>query len=323
MAKKEEPVNSHWRTWLQLSVRRLIAYCVWSGVTIAILAGAVYGLWSHVRPHVITGPHYRVDPEQIVLTPSPPSWIRGDLRTEVIRTATLDTEQAWSILDGDLAERLYKAFSLHPWVAKVDRVIKVNSSGVRIELTYRRPVCMVEVPGGLYAVDSEAYLLPSSDFSPDDVKPYPRLAGIHTLTEGPVGTQWQDVHVQGAARIATVLLDHWTSLGLLRIAPSPIDSRLVKGREEYDLFTKQGTCIRWGSAEDTRLSGEPTLAQRVQRLRDFAKRSGSLDATDGPRVLDVRQGPEVIVLAESVVQPAEESKVIVPVSRGPQRIVDR
>lgn len=311
MAKKEEP-SSHLQTWLKLSFQRLVAYTAWTVVLVGILSTAVYAIWSHVKPHVLTGPHYRIDPQQIALAPAPPVWIRGDLRAEVLRTASLDQEAGWSILDIDLAERLYKAFALHPWVAKVERVVKHNTTGVRIELVYRRPVCMVEVPGGLYAVDAEGVLLPSADFSAEDVKPYPRLAGIHTLTEGPVGTPWQDPHVQGAAKIADVLRDHWVALGLLRIAPTPSDKRLLAGRVEYDLFTKQGTCVRWGSVDDTRTSGEPTLVQKALRLREYAQRNGSLDSGD-PRVLDVRQGPEVIVLAEQTVTPSTESKVI-PVS---------
>ena len=280
------------RSVLKSSLRRLLHICLWAGTTIGLLAVMVYGLWTHVRPHVVDGPHFHMPIERIVITPEPPAWIRGDVRAEVMRAASLD--EHLSVLDRDLAESLFKAFSLHPWVAKVERVTKLQPAGARVELVYRRPVCMVEVPGGLYPVDSDAYLLPSSDFSPQTVVNYPRLSGIPKVTEGPVGTQWQDPRVQGAARIATVLVDHWTELKLSKIAPSPEAAVLVAQETEYDLFTVAGTCIRWGTPDDHRRTGEPTLAEKVQRLRNYAKQHGSLDAR-GKAILDVRLGPEILV----------------------------
>lgn len=313
-ATKQAAPPPRWRTWFILSIRRLIAYSVWAGVTIGLSAAAVYALWSHVRPQVITGPHYRLDLERIALQPAPPAWIRGDLRGEALRSASLDDQTQCSILDADLAERVYKAFALHPWVAKVERVTKLNPSGVRVEVVYRRPVCMVEVPGGLYAVDADAYLLPSSDFAPDDVKQYPRLADLPTATAGPVGTQWQDPHVHEAARIAAALVEHWQSLSLVRISLTPRDARRMPKREEYDLFTTKGTCIRWGTADNDRLSGEPSLVKKVERLRQFAERNGSLDVSTGPMVLDLRQGPEISVQPLALAIP-ETAAPVVPVSR--------
>ena len=73
-----------------------------------------------------------------------------------------------SILDDGLVERIHSVFSLHPWVAKVQRVTKSHPAHVEVEIVYRRPVAMVEVPGGWYPVDVEGVLLPINDFSPTD-----------------------------------------------------------------------------------------------------------------------------------------------------------
>ena len=88
-------------------------------------------------------PDYRIGPEQVEITPQPP-WIQqSDIRAEVFRNPTLDGPL--SIMDDDLAERIANAFARHPWVAKVERVTKQYGS-VKVELVYRKPVCMVEVP---------------------------------------------------------------------------------------------------------------------------------------------------------------------------------
>ena len=106
-----------------------------------------------------------------------------------MRDASLDAPL--SILDEQLAERLAKAFSFHPWVAEVREVRKSIPARVTIDLVYRRPVCMVELPdrSGLYAVDAQAFLLPSRDFldEPQKAAQYPRLAGITSVNIGRVG----------------------------------------------------------------------------------------------------------------------------------------
>ena len=62
---------------------------------------------------------YLARPE-LVPPPESTGFIHRDLKAEALRDASLD--RALSITDADLAERIHQAFSLHPWVARVDRV---------------------------------------------------------------------------------------------------------------------------------------------------------------------------------------------------------
>ena len=59
-----------------------------------------------------------------------------------------------SLLETALAADLATAFATHPWIAKVDRVEKTRQGRVKIEVTYRNPVAMVETHRGLYPIDS-------------------------------------------------------------------------------------------------------------------------------------------------------------------------
>ncbi len=249
-----------------------------AAVMLAALAGGSFALWKSVAPHLHADGSYLVTPEQITITP-PPAWIRADVRTEALRDGGLDGPM--SILDGSLAERVAKAFSLHPWVAHVVQVRKVSPAGLDVQLDYRRPACMVEVPGGLYAVDERAVLLPSSDFSPLEALRYPRLSGIHTVTEGPVGTRWQDIHVQGAAEIAGVIADSWVDLKMVKIVPTSEVDPL------YELHTLRGGRVVWGHPP-SHSEGEPSPAEKLARLKQHV-------AADAPAVapgaveLDLRQ----------------------------------
>jgi hypothetical protein len=259
-------------------------------VLVGIVGGGIYLAWTHVAPHLLAGSEFKLDPRQIDITPIPP-WIHTDIRGEVVRDGSLDGQV--SLLDDQLAERIYKAFALHPWVAKVVRVTMGNP--VKVELVYRKPVCMVEVPGGLYPIDDEAVLLPSRDFSPIEARKYPRLSGIQTVTEGPVGTRWQDVRVIGAAQLAAVLVEDWEMLGLHRIAPSVASSQLsAAGDVQFEIFSRKGSRVIWGVAPHVYHPGEPTAAEKLARLKKYVADRGSLEGTKGPQDLDVRNGSDIV-----------------------------
>ena len=162
-----------WR-WLLGRGRPLLMLLVLAG----LFVGGAIATWRWLGPRILGSPEYRVTAERIEITP-PPEWIHSDIRAEVFRDPTLDGPL--SIMDDDLAERIYRAFARHPWVAKV---IRVNKQKLKVELVYRRPVCMVEVPGGLLPVDGEGILLPPGDFSPSEAAGYPRLTGVE---RGPTG----------------------------------------------------------------------------------------------------------------------------------------
>lgn len=254
----------------------------------ALGAGTVIGvgLWltyRTVEPRITASPHYNFDPRSITITPLPP-WIHSDLKAEVLRDGSLD--QPLNLLDDSLLERVAKAFALHPWVAQVTSVRKRAGRGVDVQLQYRRPVCMVEVPGGLFPVDAEGVLLPTADFSSDEAARYPRLTGVQTITEGPVGTRWADECVVQAAQIAAVLVDDWSSLGLNRLsplAPLPPDS---SAPITFVLYTQHGAPVIWGTAAAAPNS-EPTAEQKRAHLKSIAAALSDRNGSSPP--IDLRE----------------------------------
>ena len=134
-------------------------------------------------------------------------------------------------MDDDLVERVAKAFAGHPWVAKVLSVAKRYPASVKVELAYRKPVCMVVVPGGLVPVDEGGILLPrgEGDFSPLEATRYPRLEGIDHMPAAPVGSRWTDAKVIGGAEIAAAIGPAWGGLGLRLIVPLAADPTIAGG----------------------------------------------------------------------------------------------
>jgi len=257
-----------------------------AGLCIAVFCGLWYAAWRRVGEDVLLGEEYRLTQQDLEITP-PPAWIHRDVPAEVFRDASLNSPL--SIMDDDLVRRIAEAFSLHPWVAEVRRVSKHYPARVEVELVYRRPVLMVQVPGGLLPVDEVGVLLPSDDFSPlEAVRDYPRLVGVDTVPVGPVGMRWGDARVLEGAEIADTFGPAWHELNLDRIVPSALVEMGHSDEYSYELVTKGGTRILWGRAPGAEIPGEPQAADKVARLVEYQQQNGTLEGPGGPQQLDVR-----------------------------------
>jgi hypothetical protein len=294
---------------LRANIRWIVALAVIGG-------GCAYGwkvLWEQVREHVVASPDYRLDSTSIEITPLP-EWIHADLKAEVVRDASLDG--SLSTLDPELTMRIAQAFRQHAWVAKVDRVSKQYPAAVKVELVYRRPVAMVEVPGpALLPVDAEGVVLPTEDFSPLDARHYPRIGEIKTSPSGPVGTRWGDTRVSGGALVAAAIAENWEPLALNHIVPSGRQGTAAGVRETdaYELYTKAGTRIDWGRPPGAEISGEAPAASKIASLVDYAaKHGGSLDDPKKPQRLDVRPLSGLIVAARPAIQALPKTPVQLP-----------
>jgi hypothetical protein len=257
---------------------------------VVVVAGFIVAailVWRHVAPHVRASRQYALTLDQVYVTPPPP-WIHSDVRAEVFRSASLDPPL--SMLQDGLADRIRKAFAMHPWVAGVGEVTMVSRhppARVDVELVYRQPVCMVEVPDGLLPVDAEGVLLPHGDldFSPIEKQSYPCLAGIDTRPMRPEGQPWGDGRVLDGAQIAAAFGPAWQQLKLSRIQPSP--ASLAAREPTYELFSRAGTRIIWGLPPGTKVLGEPSPAEKIARLQQYAADHGGLDTQGSPMTLDL------------------------------------
>jgi hypothetical protein len=271
-----------------------------AALAIVAVGSGGYALWRSVRAQVWAAPQYVVTVESVTVTP-PPTWIRSDVKAEVVREILL--AGPLSVLDDELGERFYEAFAAHPWVTKVVRVLKRPPAGVDVELIYRRPVLMVLVPDGLLPVDAEAVQLPTADFSPLEASRYPRIDVGHA-TPPPAGTRWSDRRVVAAAALAAALVDVWQELGLHHIALVPESAS--PGPFEFELFTKGGSRVVWGPGPSNSETDRAATADKLTRLRHYALEHGTLDGPRGPQDLDVRSPHGVQVTPRAAARPVEQ-----------------
>ena len=257
-----------------------------------LLAVATAVTWHKVADRVLSSSDYIVGADDLDITPLP-SWIHSDVAGQAF-TCIEAGDRRLSIIDDDAVERVAGAFSLHPWVKRVIRVSKHYPARIKVDLEYRRPVCMVMVKAedgteGLDPVDEEGVLLPTADFSSVEARGYPWLTGFYAVEPaGGAGSHWGDERVVGAAEIAAAIADKWKTLRLDRIEPASPGRSAYHSVYNYVLYTRGGTKIIWGRPPGSELPSEAPAADKIARLIDLIEVRGSLDAADSRLPIDVR-----------------------------------
>jgi hypothetical protein len=284
---------------------------VWACLAILVGLGfATHFLWRRTAPTVAREPQYILAAERIQIT-APPTWIRSDIKAQVIDDFGLSDNL--SVLDDwdSLAKRVKDAFELHPWVASVERITRRLPSSLDIALKYRRPVAAVESrdPAGVVMflpIDDQAVRLPEGDLTETERRYLPRVSGITGRPR--VGDVWNDARVVGAAKLAAQLADVWRQLRLVEIlANAPTSGHDEKLPYTFEIVTTGGTRIIWGATPGQESSsGDSPFNQKRQRLLDYAAQHGKLETIDGPAVLDVRT--DVVVTPRTARQKSAASK---------------
>ncbi|MCE9629830.1 MAG: hypothetical protein K8S94_03805 [Planctomycetia bacterium] len=245
--------------------------------SIVVVAAAVLGgwmAWSRLGERVRGDADLVLHADAIELEGVAP-WIRGDLKLEALRDASL--ADGLPLDDSELVRRLARAFAMHPWVREVVSVNVWHPAGARVQVRCREPVAMVGVPGGLLAVDAEGVVLPSDDFTAEAAAAYPKISGVGSGPQGTVGFPWGDLVVEQGAALAAALGPDWQPLGLVECRPV-----LTKGGDvqAWHLIGAEGRTIVFGSAPGHERAGEPTAAAKIARLRSLPKEAASKTTVD-------------------------------------------
>jgi hypothetical protein len=238
-----------------------------------VLAGFISAGWFFVRKQIVYRSEYRLSADRIQIT-VPPPWVPHNFVAEVLQSSGLDTSA--TLFDTSLPQKLSQAFSASPWVEEVRQVQTRYPSGAEVQLVYRVPMALVEMPSqGLYPVDRNGILLPTDYFisvAPEEKENYPRITGIRSAPLGVAGTLWGDPLVHAAAQLAGLLADVSQKLGLVKIIPSheatPTGHRII-----CRLQTNSETEIIWGRFE----LNDPKNISKKKRLLEIAELYHSLD----------------------------------------------
>lgn len=269
-SKPPEPPPQHWL--VRLAKAPAILAITWP----LLLVVFSYIAWQNWGAERVGRFLYSLQRENISVTP-PPEYIRSDIVGEVFRTHQLERT---NLLSRMATAVVGEAFKTHPWVESVVRVEKHNG-GVDVQLRYRRPIAMVRVRSqhpdiqgdGLFAIDSEAVLLPMNDFSPSDQNNYLQILVPDSYPAG-VGAPYGDERVIAAAKIAKILADYREQLNLFAIELTN-PKRTFDESWVFDIIRNSGDRFTWGSPPGEELPNELSVEEKLQQLRSQSTFGGN------------------------------------------------
>ena len=269
--------------------RRLLQRLIKAPAALSILWPALllcggYLAWHRWGADHVASQYYALDPTLIEVT-EPPEYIRTSVVDAVYRDTALGD---LSLLDARASAKIASAFASHPWVRHVTGVRKLPGGVIDVHVQYRRPVAMVHVisrhpevsDSSFFAVDGEGTLLPTADFAPAETRQYLHIVVPGAYPTGGVGSPFGDLRVEAAARVAAVLAKYREDAGIASIGVHGDPRRT--GAPQFELTTRSGERLFWGSAPGSELAGEPPAAMKLQVLLEGAAPGSDLRMAGRP-----------------------------------------
>ncbi len=258
------------------------------------LVAGVCALWPYAYqrlPSLGKRAEYRVTFQQVQISPAPERPVPANLIEQVEKLADLPREL--SILDEAVTADVANAFRKHPWVSKVVRVRKSFPTVITVELEYRRPVAMVQVPEGRIPIDIDGIVLPTTDFSSSDIDRFPLIQNISSKPSARPGIVWSDPSVLAAAKLAQLLGDKWKALKLEAISlPRNASTTSEVNDVSLELVGLGGSRILWGRTPGSDHPGELEPTQKIRRLENYLTEFGDYGQPNGPYEIDIRHWRE-------------------------------
>lgn len=276
--------------------------------TVLIVGTAIFS-WERYKNRILPPERYQLTADNLQLSPQP-SWTSPDLQMMILGDQRDQDYQPRSIMDTALVPTVANALQSVGWVEKIDQIRK-SKNGLDVELTYRHPVGMVEI---------NATTMPPASFKGKKAVnlhidrqgvvmagPHSERPGDHLLIS--IGnpmymeqllswSQWQDVRVQGAAKIGEALQGRWKQLGFYRLTTFRSRANAHDQRIPFQLWTEPGRKYRvhliWGNPPGEEMANEASAAEKLLAIEQYVQANGTFDQmTD--RVVDVRSGSVVVL----------------------------
>jgi len=253
-------------------------------LVVGLLLGAWWGLWSIWKYGLLHSSAYLLNPKRFHLPDHPP-WIPETLVYEVLTAAKFAPKE--SVVDAKLPERIAVAFRANPWVQTVRSVQIKYPAEVYVELDYRNPVCLVELPSGkrFYPVDANGILLPTNYFTQgtreeieEKKSAFLFVVGTPSNPIGSFGDSWGDSVVEKAAKIAAMLGENAKTWGIVSIKilteqnDHPDAIRWNTQPAEFQLVAENGRFFHWGTfdlSSDNPQSPDSKEKDKLEMFRDL------------------------------------------------------
>ncbi len=274
---------------LRNRIAAIIQHIPGGAVLFAVGALVIFGYfgWYYYGADHLDHALYSLRLEKLAVTPQPP-WIKAQVAEEVYQNGRLDRI---SLLDARANAAIAQAFETHHWVDSTTRVSKAVGGRVTVDLVYRQPIAMVffekrneadpgQASKGFFPIDGAGTVLPTADFSSDDVWNYFMIIADEARPAGDTGMPYGDVRITQALQLCQLLGKHRETHQLQEIWVHHDNMSAGDSPWSLTVVTRDKTrAIVWGHAPDYESRGELPADEKLNRMLTWL--SQPLPATPG------------------------------------------
>ncbi len=262
------------------SISRTALLSIVGPASLLILGYLAWTLWGAKK---LDQTYYALQVENIEVTPQP-KWIRSNVAEEVYNGSKL---KDLSVLERHASATIARAFDSHPWIRNTLRVQKAAGGKVKVDVEYRQPIAMVfydaksspnkKAPADsqlqFLPVDRDGVLLPTQDFSSEQVLDHLIIYAPGAAPMGLIGAPFGDNRINEAVKLCELLAPLRRELKLERIyidadPRAPNSNRWLL---EIGSVAQKGAAARryvWGHAPGQEGTNEPRADVKLARLID-------------------------------------------------------
>jgi hypothetical protein len=278
------------------SISRTALLSILGPASVLVLGYLAWTMWGAKK---LDKTYYALQLVNIEVTLQP-KWIRSNVAEEVYLGSNLKDV---SVLDRHASATIARAFDSHPWIRNTLRVQKSAGGKVKVDVEYRQPIAMVYYDAKsssakknpsdsqlqFLPVDREGVLLPTQDFSSEQVLDHLIIYAPGATPMGLIGGPFGDNRITEAVKLCELLAPLRRELKLERvyIDADPRAPNSNRWLLEIGSVSQKGAPARryvWGHAPGQESSNEPLADVKLARLIDEVHNSAQANHSELPTV---------------------------------------
>ena len=214
----------------------------------------------------------------------PPAWVKGELRSTLLSTASRCLRDDAMGREGLMAVR--EALLATGWFDEISQVRRIGTGMVAITASFARPFAVIRQDAGPgtpitdYLIDTRGRLLPRS-FAGGGAGQFTAIVGARFGRPARPGQAWEGTDVAGALRLLNLLQGRpW------RNQVAEIDVADLGQESSIRLTTDRGCTIIWGRAPGEEHGREVSARRKLDYLDYHHNQYGHIDR-GFPRTVDI------------------------------------
>ena len=204
-----------------------------------------------------------------------PVWTTDELINEIKNIPGLKRE--YNIFEKDLTRNIAELYEKNPLISKVYYVEREFPGRLNLKLELRRPIAIVKRKDKEYLIDKDCVRLPKKFYKyPLENEDAVYVVNRRRFKVVEHGEKWDNTAIEEGINLLNYLkynkIDKLLELGAIDV--SNVGKRIKRGKSDINLWTRNGTLVKWGCAPSCEKPGELSNYEKLQNLLSVVNEKG-------------------------------------------------